>query len=184
MAIERHEVGPRMSKAVVHGNTVYLAGIVADNPKGKSEGADAGHSQADRRVLGEGRHRQEQALVGQHLDHRHGQFRRDECGLGCLGGARQYARARDGRGAACRSRLQGRNHGGCGEIAMSAAQPEILAIFNDCRAGREDEFNAWFQGEHLQKRLPSPVFCSAAGIRRFPGPPAISTFILSKFPRC
>lgn len=25
-----------MSKAVVHGNTVYLAGIVADNPKGKS----------------------------------------------------------------------------------------------------------------------------------------------------
>jgi enamine deaminase RidA (YjgF/YER057c/UK114 family) len=25
-----------MSKVVVHGNTVYLAGIVADNPKGKS----------------------------------------------------------------------------------------------------------------------------------------------------
>ena len=36
MAIERHDVGPRMSKAVVHGNTVYLAGIVADNSKGKS----------------------------------------------------------------------------------------------------------------------------------------------------
>lgn len=36
MAIERHEIGSRMSKAVVHGNTVYLAGIVADNPKGKS----------------------------------------------------------------------------------------------------------------------------------------------------
>ena len=36
MAIERHDVGPRMSKAVVHGNTVYLAGIVADSPKGKS----------------------------------------------------------------------------------------------------------------------------------------------------
>jgi enamine deaminase RidA (YjgF/YER057c/UK114 family) len=36
MKIERHEVGPRMSKAVVHGDTVYLAGIVADNPKGKS----------------------------------------------------------------------------------------------------------------------------------------------------
>jgi enamine deaminase RidA (YjgF/YER057c/UK114 family) len=36
MAIERHEVGSRMSKVVVHGNTVYLAGIVADNPKGKS----------------------------------------------------------------------------------------------------------------------------------------------------
>jgi enamine deaminase RidA (YjgF/YER057c/UK114 family) len=38
MKIERHDVGARMSKAVVHGDTVYLAGIVADNPKGKSAG--------------------------------------------------------------------------------------------------------------------------------------------------
>ncbi|HTZ02041.1 MAG TPA: RidA family protein [Xanthobacteraceae bacterium] len=36
MTIERHDSGPRMSKAVVHGNTVYLSGIVADAPKGKS----------------------------------------------------------------------------------------------------------------------------------------------------
>jgi enamine deaminase RidA (YjgF/YER057c/UK114 family) len=36
MKIERHETGPRMSKAVTHGDTVYLAGIVADSPKGKS----------------------------------------------------------------------------------------------------------------------------------------------------
>ena len=36
MKIDRHETGPRMSKAVVHGDTVYLAGIVADAPKGKS----------------------------------------------------------------------------------------------------------------------------------------------------
>ena len=35
MQIRRHETGPRMSKAVVHGDTVYLAGIVADSPKGK-----------------------------------------------------------------------------------------------------------------------------------------------------
>ena len=34
--VERHETGSRMSKAVIHGDTVYLAGIVADNPKGKS----------------------------------------------------------------------------------------------------------------------------------------------------
>ena len=32
-SIQRIEVGPRMSKAVVHGDTVYLAGIVADDPK-------------------------------------------------------------------------------------------------------------------------------------------------------
>ena len=36
MTIQRHDIGPRMSKVVVHGNTVYLAGIVADNPKGKT----------------------------------------------------------------------------------------------------------------------------------------------------
>jgi enamine deaminase RidA (YjgF/YER057c/UK114 family) len=36
MKIERHETGPRMSKAVIHGDTVYLAGIVADSPIGKS----------------------------------------------------------------------------------------------------------------------------------------------------
>lgn len=25
----------------------------------------------------------------------------------------------------------------------------ILAIFNDCRPGRDAEFEEWFQGEHL-----------------------------------
>ena len=38
MKIDRHETGARMSKAVVHGDTVYLSGIVADQPKGKSMG--------------------------------------------------------------------------------------------------------------------------------------------------
>ena len=36
--------------------------------------------------------------------------------------------------------------------------PGILAIFNDCRAGREAEFEAWFQGEHLIERLAVPGF--------------------------
>lgn len=38
MSIQRIGAGPRMSKAVVHGNTVYLAGQVADSTKGKSVG--------------------------------------------------------------------------------------------------------------------------------------------------
>lgn len=38
MAIERIESGPRMSKAVVHGNTVYVAGQVARNAAGGSVG--------------------------------------------------------------------------------------------------------------------------------------------------
>jgi hypothetical protein len=42
---------------------------------------------------------------------------------------------------------------------MTQAPPKgILAIFHDCRAGREAEFEAWFQGEHLQERLAVPGF--------------------------
>ena len=36
MSIQRFETGPRMSQVVVHGNTVYLAGVVASNAAGKS----------------------------------------------------------------------------------------------------------------------------------------------------
>jgi hypothetical protein len=37
-------------------------------------------------------------------------------------------------------------------------QPGILAIWNDCRSGRETEFEEWFQGEHLIERLAVPGF--------------------------
>lgn len=36
MSIKRIGIGPRMSKAVVHGHTVYLAGQVAEKSAGKS----------------------------------------------------------------------------------------------------------------------------------------------------
>ena len=38
MSITRLHAGPRMSQAVVHGATIYLAGQVADRAKGKSVG--------------------------------------------------------------------------------------------------------------------------------------------------
>jgi len=38
MSLKRLEVGPRMSQAVIHGKTVYLAGVVAGSAKGKSVG--------------------------------------------------------------------------------------------------------------------------------------------------
>ncbi len=38
MSIQRLHAGPRMSQAVVHGDTVYLAGQVADQAKGGSVG--------------------------------------------------------------------------------------------------------------------------------------------------
>ena len=36
MKVERKEVGARMSQIVVHGDTIYLAGVVAQASKGKS----------------------------------------------------------------------------------------------------------------------------------------------------
>jgi enamine deaminase RidA (YjgF/YER057c/UK114 family) len=36
MTIQRFETGPRMSQVVVHGDTVYLAGVVARNTAGES----------------------------------------------------------------------------------------------------------------------------------------------------
>jgi len=38
MSINRIGVGPRMSKAVVHGDTVFVSGTVADKAAGKSVG--------------------------------------------------------------------------------------------------------------------------------------------------
>ncbi len=38
MGVERKETGPRMSRVVVHGDTVYLAGIVADDPTQSIQG--------------------------------------------------------------------------------------------------------------------------------------------------
>jgi len=38
MAIKRVNAGPRMSSAVVHGNTVYLAGLTADDSKADVKG--------------------------------------------------------------------------------------------------------------------------------------------------
>ena len=38
MSVKRHGVGPRLSQAVVHGDTVYLAGMVAGDPSQDTKG--------------------------------------------------------------------------------------------------------------------------------------------------
>ena len=39
MTIQRMEVGPRLSKVVIHGDTVYLAGLTVDKAVGQSVAA-------------------------------------------------------------------------------------------------------------------------------------------------
>jgi enamine deaminase RidA (YjgF/YER057c/UK114 family) len=45
MSVERKEVGPRMSQIVIHGDTVYLAGVVA------RQNADKGVTEQTREIL-------------------------------------------------------------------------------------------------------------------------------------
>ena len=104
MAIQRFDAGPRMSKAVVHGDTVYLAGLTADKAKGKSvtEQTKEILSLIDGYLAQCGTDKIE-APARQYLDHRHEDVQRDERGVGRLGVARQHAGARDGGGQARRA---------------------------------------------------------------------------------
>jgi len=62
------------------------------------------------------------------------------------------------------------------------AAPGILAIFNDCRAGREAEFEAWFQGEHLLERLSVPGFVFGRRHKAISGSSGYFNFYLVETP--
>ncbi|MGA8815954.1 MAG: hypothetical protein WB624_01590 [Xanthobacteraceae bacterium] len=62
------------------------------------------------------------------------------------------------------------------------ALPGILAIFNDCRAGREAEFEAWFQGEHLLERLAVPGFLFGRRHRAISGTAGYFNYYLVETP--
>jgi hypothetical protein len=60
--------------------------------------------------------------------------------------------------------------------------PGILAIFNDCRAGREAEFEAWFQGEHLIERLAVPGFLFGRRHKAISAAPGYFNFYMVETP--
>jgi hypothetical protein len=62
------------------------------------------------------------------------------------------------------------------------AQPGILAIWNDCRPGREAEFEQWFQGEHLLERLAVPGFLFSRRHQAISGTPGYFVFYLTENP--
>jgi len=67
---------------------------------------------------------------------------------------------------------------------MSPAVPQhgILAIFNDCRPGREAEFEAWFQGEHLVERLAVPGFVFGRRHKAIADTPGYFNFYMVEMP--
>lgn len=58
----------------------------------------------------------------------------------------------------------------------------ILAIFHDCRAGREAEAEAWFQEEHLLERLAVPGFLFGRRHKAVSGLPGYFNFYLVETP--
>ena len=107
MTIKRFETGPRMSQAVVHNGTVYLAGQVAKGASVKEQ-TTAILKQIDA-PAGRGRHGQIEAPVRHHLAHGHRPLQRNELGLGSVGVAGQHAGARLRGIEARRARLPRRN---------------------------------------------------------------------------
>lgn len=64
---------------------------------------------------------------------------------------------------------------------MAQAQG-ILAIWNDCRPGREAELDFWFQSEHMLERLVVPGFQFARRHQALSGSPAYFCFYLVDSP--
>jgi hypothetical protein len=64
----------------------------------------------------------------------------------------------------------------------AAAMPGVLAIWNDCRAGREIEFETWFQGEHLLERLAVPGFLFGRRHQAISGVSGYFNFYLTETP--
>jgi hypothetical protein len=61
----------------------------------------------------------------------------------------------------------------------AAASPGILAIFNNVAPGREAEFEAWFQHEHLAERIGVPGFLLGRRHEAVAGAPRYFNFYLT-----
>ena len=61
-------------------------------------------------------------------------------------------------------------------------EPGILAIWNDCVAGREVDFETWFQGEHLLERLAVPGFLFGRRHKAISGANGYFNFYLTQSP--
>ena len=127
MSITRLHTGPRMSQVVVHGQTVYLAGQVADQAKGKSVGEQTKEILATvDRLLAEAGSDRTRILVSHDLSRRHWDFRRDERRMGRLDPRGPHARARNGRGQARRPGLYGRDRLHRREGLIGLVRPDSL----------------------------------------------------------
>ena len=67
-------------------------------------------------------------------------------------------------------------------MIVASGQPGILAIWNDVAPGRDADFDAWFQGEHLAERLGVPGFLFGRRHQAISGASAYFNFYLVERP--
>jgi ABC-type multidrug transport system fused ATPase/permease subunit len=136
MSVQRIESGPRMSQAVIHNKTVYLAGQVAENREARASRRRRRKSCPASTAARPGPHRQEPFIERYDLAHRHGELRRNEQGVGVVGRARRHPGASHGfEPAACRPRLQDRNLGD--RRAALSAPLKVHAPCSFCKTSRK-----------------------------------------------
>ena len=183
MTIQRHDTGPRMSKAVVHGDTVYLAGIVADAPKGKSMGEQTKSilAQIDGFLAQAGTDKSKLLSANIWITDMAKFAEMNAVWDAWVSPGNTPARATVEAKLASPD-YRGRDHGGRRTMSPAVPQHGILAIFNDCRAGREAEFEAWFQGEHLIERLAVPGFLFGRRHKAIAGTPGYFNFYMVETP--
>jgi enamine deaminase RidA (YjgF/YER057c/UK114 family) len=111
---------PRMSQVVVNGNTVYLAGVVANKAKGKSTTEQTQEILAiiDGHLAKAGTDKSKLLSTNIYITDMKN-FAEMNRGVGQVGVARQHAGPRHRRGKARRPRLPGRDHGGRGQVGTS-----------------------------------------------------------------
>ena len=122
MTIQRFETGPRMSQVVVHGDTVYLAGIVANKAAGESVTKQTQEvlSIIDGHLAKAGSDKSKLLTATIYITDMK-TFRRDERGVGRLGVGGQHAGARHRRGQARGGPLQCRDHGDRGALMLAGS---------------------------------------------------------------
>ena len=118
MSIQRLETGPRMSQVVVHGNTVYLAGVVANNAAGESVTKQTQDILAtiDSHLAKAGTDKSKLLSATIYITDMK-TFRRDERGVGRLGLARQHPGTRHRRSQARGGAIHRRDHGDRGQVS-------------------------------------------------------------------
>ena len=125
MTLQRFENGPRMSRVVVHNDTVYLAGLTADATAGQSVGEQTKEILAKiDGLLKQGGTDKSKLAAGDDLAPGHPHRRRVQQGMGRLGGGGLGAGARLHRGAAAIAEEDDRNSGDGGAVKHGLARIE------------------------------------------------------------